>query len=161
MAKVEVQQSGPELERLLKQLPIELRAKSLGQAARAGAGAVRTRARKLVPRGDTRHNPGAPSLHDTISVAVRYYDNDRRAVGVVGPKYPQGAHGHLVEDGHDVKVSRGPRKGQAPLSGTARVPGKEFLAPAVDQTKVQQKQAVVTKLQELIEKAEKDAERRG
>lgn len=159
MASVEVQQTGPDLERLLKQLPITLRAKSLGQAARAAGGVVRTRARQLVPIGDPRHNPDAHPLKDTVKVVVRYYDNDRRAVAVVGPRYPQGAHGHLVEKGHKVVVSRGPRKGQRPLSGSPYVKGKEFLAPAADQTKPQQQAAVVDKLQKLIKKAEDDAKR--
>ena len=157
MAKVKETYSGPRLEKLLAKLPWDLRAKSLGQAARAGGSVVRNDARKRAPIGDQKHNPGATALKKTIAVTVRYYDNDRRAVAVVGPRYPQGAHGHLVEDGHDVIVSRGSRKGQKPLTGTARVEGKEFLAPAADSTKSQQTAAVLKKLRQLIKKAEKDA----
>ena len=134
----------------LTQLPIRLRQKVLRQAVRRGARPVRTRARQLVPVGDTSHNPDSPPLKATISVKVKSYQNDQVAVALVGPRYPQGAHGHLIEGGHDVVVSVGERKGQAPLAGTARVEGKEFMAPASDQTKDLQQQAIVEHLRRAI-----------
>jgi hypothetical protein len=159
MAKVEVETKGPRIDKLLMQLPIKLRAKSLKKAATEGGKAVLKRARQLVPVGDERHNPGAPALRKTLKQVVRGYDNDRRFVAVVGSTYPQGAHGHLVEEGHKVVVSRGERKGQAPLSGTAHVPGKKFLSTAADLTKVEQDNAVIGRLQELIAEAEQNAKR--
>ena len=157
MAKVKETYSGPRLEKLLANLPWDLRAKSLGKAAKAGGGVVARAARKRVPVGDPKHNPGAKALKKTITHTVRYYDNDRRAVAVVGARYPEGAHVHLVEKGHKVLVSKGPRYKQPPLSGSARVEGKAFLVPAADGTKRQQQAAVLNRLRELIKKAEKDA----
>ena len=142
-----------DMEQLLKQLPIELRVGALSKAVRAGGKVVIKRAKELVPRGDPTHKPDKKALKDTIGQVVRSYRNDRKWMAVVGPMYPAGAHGHLVEYGHDVKVNRGERKGRPPLTGSAKVPGKEFLAPAADQTETQQGKAVI----QIIVDAIKDA----
>ncbi len=150
MAKVVTEQKGS-VGQFIEKVDIMLRSKTLRQAARRGARPIRKRARQLVPVGDPNHKPDNPSLKSTIAIKVKSYQGDRIAVALTGPRYPQGSHGHLIEGGHEVKVSRGPRKGQAPLTGSARVEGKEFMAPAADQTKEEQQAAVISFLREAVE----------
>lgn len=151
MAESSVKESA-DLDAILAQLPIELRGNTLTKAVRAGGRVVVRKAKQLAPKGDPRHNPGKKALRDTITVITKKYQNGQIHMAVAGPSYPEGAHGHLVDQGHDVKVSRGERKGQAPLTGTARVEGKDFFAPAVDTTKAEQEEAVVSKIVKDIQK---------
>lgn len=85
-------------------------------------------------------------LFDTITQRTRSYSNGI-SVEVVGPSWPDGNHGHLVEHGHEA-VYWG-RKGNP-----ARVEGKEFLAPAADSTKNQQQQIIIASLQKSIKNHE-------
>lgn len=150
MAQVIETEKG-DYEKFLKQLPIELRGKTMTQAVRRGAGVVRSKARLLVPIGDPNHKPDNKPLKDTIAVKVMQYQSDKVIVALVGPRRPDGAHGHLVEDGHRVR-KRG-KKGEGPGDFTgARVAGKEFLAPAADQTESEQTKAIVDHLRSTAEK---------
>lgn len=132
------------VERLLTKLPVELRTKALNQAVRAAGRIVANQAKQLCPkpgyRGDKQ---GLKPLRDTIGVVVRDYANGPAAI--VGPQYPAGAHGHLVEFGHD-EVLWGQRTGR-------RVKPKPFLRPAADQTKSQQQAALIAKIKAGIDKA--------
>lgn len=149
MARVSI--DGPDTERLLEQLPIELRTRGLSAALRAAAVPVRRVARRLAPRqGSEDPRPDRPALVETIKTVIRDYGD--RKLAVTGTSWPAGAHGHLVESGHDVVVSRGSRAGSAPLSGDRRAEAKAFLAPAVDQTQAEQTAALKSKLQQHIEK---------
>lgn len=138
------------IERYLKELPQFLRMKVIKEAVRAGARIVANDAKKRVPVGNPSHRPDKKPLKSSIAVTLREYGGGRRALGVVGPRWPEGAHGHLVEYGHKVIVSRGPRKGSAPLTGSPNVAGKEYLQPAVDSTRSQQRAAVVSRLKKAV-----------
>lgn len=113
------------------------------EAAQAAGDVVKARARQLCPVGDPAHNPGAKPLRDTIAAETRDYD--QRTLVVIGPEYPAGAHGHLVEYGHD-EVVWGHRTGR-------RVPPQPFMRPAFDGTKQEQQAAmervVAAKLKQL------------
>ena len=153
MAELVTVKETADLEKILKELPIELRVKALRSAARAGGAVVRRAAQKLAPVGDPSHNPDAKPLSKSIGMVVESYKQDTVAVAIVGPQRPAGAHGHLIEGGHDVVVSRGERKGQQPLSGKNKVPGKEFMAPAVDGTLSKQDAAIIKSLGKSLEQA--------
>lgn len=85
-------------------------------------------------------------LRDTIGVKTRIYGRSKTIAGVVGPQYPAGAHGHLVEFGHRVvtggsvaRVGRWSKRG-LPAAGVktgkgivgGRAVAKPFLSPAVE-----------------------------
>jgi hypothetical protein len=99
----------------------------------------------LCPVGDPTHHPENKPLRDTIAVEVRDYGP--RAMAVVGPQYPAGAHGHLVEFGHDI-VPRGESRsvGRGRVSGAKRKGGTTqgrarpmpFMRTAFDGTQSQQ-----------------------
>lgn len=129
-----------ELARQLDRVDDRLTQRAKLEAVKAAGEVVAARARDLCPRGDTADKP----LRDTIAVEVRDYD--QRALAVIGPQYPAGAHGHLVEDGHEIVTRDGKRTGR-------RARPRPFVRPAFDETKDQQQaamQAVVTRtLQEL------------
>lgn len=146
MASVQIRESA-NTEALLAQLPIELRERAQRAALRAAGRVVANRAKRLAPKQSQADDPrpAKPSLASTIKVVIRGYGD--RALAVVGPSWPYGAHGHLVEQGHRVVVSRGVDRGQP--TG-AIVPGKEFLAPAVDQTMGEQHLAFIGSLQKAI-----------
>lgn len=132
-----------DMDKLLRQLPIELRHNAVPRALRANLRPAADRAKQLAPRGKLNHNPSDPPLYTTIRVAIRRYGDV--VFGIMGAKYPEGAHQHLVEFGHQ-KYLWGKET-------TATVPGKEFLAPAVDQTEAVGRRNMVAKLKEIIVKA--------
>jgi hypothetical protein len=68
----------------------------------------------------------------------------------VGAEYPAGAHSHLADQGHEIVVSRGPRKGHKLGIRSAK---KEFMAPAIDSTRTQARQKTIDKLVDAIKKA--------
>lgn len=102
------------------------------QCVKAAGEVVAARAKQLCPVGNPADKADLKPLRDTIGVEVRNYD--RRALAVVGPEYPAGAHGHLVEYGH-AEVLWGVRTGR-------RVPAKPFMRPAFDETQTAQKAAM-------------------
>ncbi len=115
-------------EAALALLEASMRTKVVVKALRLQANVVRDRAKQLAPVGKT------GNLKKTIKTRLRSYDTVDLAV--VGPEWPEGAHGHLVEFGHEI-VSHGVRTGK-------RTEPKPFLRPAVLETEAEQK-AVFTR----------------
>ena len=152
---------------LLTRLPLQLRGKYLKQGVRAGLGVVRKKARQLVPTpGYPGDKPGLKPLRDTIGLAVRDYGET--IFGVVGPEYPAGAHGHLVEHGVKPHVVKPKRKralafeagGEDVIRSQILHPGMEgtpFMEPAADSTVNDQKAAIENKVVAGIEKETKSA----
>lgn len=138
-----------QLDELLAKHELLLRGKALQKALRAGGNVVAKRARQLCPRSiqtgtraawskSTRAaRAGVKPLAETIGVVVRDYGP--RFVMLVGPQYPAGALGHLVEYGH-AEVLYGVPTGR-------RVPPHPFMRPAVDETIGQVHTAIVSSLQ--------------
>ena len=123
-------------DRLLAQMPIEVREKHLKKAMRRGGNEVAKEARRLVPRpGYPGDDPTKIPLARTIRTVVRVYRD--HVVAVVGPKWPEGAHGHLVEFGHAI---------QRNTPGPTRTRPRPFMRPASDGTLPQQNAAVVRSL---------------
>jgi hypothetical protein len=82
-------------------------------------------------------------LAETIGVVVRKYDTT--SVAVVGPQYPAGSLGHLIEFGHR-EILYGRDTGR-------RVPPKPFLRPAADETRGDQDVAMLNVLRAELAKA--------
>lgn len=128
------------------------------EMVKAAGEIVAARARERCPIGDPKHKPELKPLRDTIGVEVRDYGE--RALAVVGPEYPAGAHGHLVEFGHDI-VGRGQSKsmGRGRVSGAKRKGGvtqgrarpHPFLRPAFDETQSQQYAAMEAVMRRAIQ----------
>lgn len=137
MLRVEINDSGADT--LLARLVIEMRGKALKAAVKSSVSPVRERAMALCPKGPRR---SGKHLRDTIVAVVRDYGEVQ--VGLVGPSYPAGAHGHLVEFGHAV-VRNGKTVGRAAP--------RPFLRPAVEQTAAEQSAAFVQELERHIEAA--------
>lgn len=105
---------------------------------------VQKRAKELCsPPGYPGDKPDKKPLRDTIGVVERVYDH--AIVVVVGPQYPAGAHGHLVEFGHE-KVLWGVQ-----MPGET-VTAKPFMRPAADETRSAQESEIVGHLKSVIEK---------
>lgn len=123
-------ESTPETDRLLLRLDSTLRMKYLELGLKAAGRIVRDEAKRRCPKGNQRtgKKEGKKHLRDTIKSVTRKYGSKR--LQIIGPEYPAGAHGHLVENGHE-EVLWGKRTGR-------RVAPKPFLRPAADSTKQQQ-----------------------
>jgi hypothetical protein len=121
---------------------------------------IEKRARQLAPRskGYTlryRKKAGKKRLFSTISTVVRTYD--KAMVLVVGPQYPAGAHGHLLEFGHRI-VARGKGKSS---SGTGRRKSTRdtggmakafpFMRPAAEDAKGKAQGILEQKLREWVD----------
>ena len=154
MAEAQIKEP-KDLETILAKIDFELRNKALKTAVRAAGNVVKTKIRQLTPRGDAKHRPELPPLWKSIITKVKGYRGDQIWVAIVGASWPDGTHFHLVDGGHEVKVSRGERKGKPPLSGTRKVAGKKMMATAIDTTMQQQDKAILDSLAKSIEKASK------
>ena len=154
MATVKVNEK-KDLGKLLDQVSSKFKKQALDEAATKASNVVIKAARKYVPVGDPSHEPGKKPLRDTIMHLNRKYYDGERVVSFVGPGYPAGAHGHLVEDGHKV-YRRGPKGESArgkklkPFSGSAKVPGKKFMLKAAYTTRGAQDAAVIRTIQKYI-----------
>lgn len=151
--KIEIVETG-KADELLGKLPLELRGKVLVKAIRKAGNIVAKEARKRIPKpGYAGDKPDKVPLLKTVKVAVRTYSSSTR--GYIGPQYPEGAHSHLVEYGHRVVLPEGrePRQrkdGEEPAK--VFVQGKPFLRPAADITEAQQQRAIISTLQDEVEK---------
>ena len=147
-----------DIDHMLRNVLFETRHNAIFQAVGAAMRVVVAEAKQRVPVGDPNIKPELKALKDTISHVVRKYQDGLLTVGVVGPQWPAGAHGDLVEKGHNV-YRRGAKgaslKGtkSPPLTGSARVEGKFYLASAVDASQSKQDDAVIRVLQRHIMKA--------
>jgi len=176
-----------QVEESLKRIEdVFVRSKVLPDGMRKALAPIARQGRKLVSQ------PGSPGywprvgkqrlkrkpLKDSIGSVVRQYDKGgaRGAVivGVVGPQYPAGAIGHLVELGHRMvhggsvgreATSRWAKKGlpkarsKRGVTGggrvTGRVAGKPFMRPAFEQHAPRATQIIIDTVQKAIEKGAK------
>lgn len=149
------------LDKVLEQIPWEVRHKAI-KSCLAAASRVAVRAAKAAaPRNkDPNHKPANKPLAETITAVYRDYGESNKFLFIVGPAYPAGAHGHLVEGGHKV-VNRKTRAGgqsarYQPKEGRKSfVEGKKWMAPAVDSSRPQQEKAFETKLAKELAKYSK------
>lgn len=124
-----------ELSRQLDRVDDRLTNRTKLEAVKAGGSVVASRARQLCPVGDPADKPDLKPLRETIAVEVRDYGD--RALAVIGPQYPAGAHGHLVEHGH------------ATANG-GRTRPRPFVRPAFDETQDAQQAAMQSVVDETM-----------
>lgn len=121
------------MDRVLAKAQIEIRQRMVKKAIRKGARVINRAMKKRAPvSGDDKGKP----LNETIETVVREYGP--RTTAIIGPGYPAGAHGHLVEFGHE-EVLFGVKTGR-------RVPPHPFARPAFDETKGEAKSEIVRSL---------------
>ena len=135
----------------LAKFPIELRHKVLRQAIRAAGAPVRTRARQKLAahrsritgtrdkwsKATAQRREGLKDLYDSMYIKLVDYDNDSVVLGMVGPRWSSGRHGHLVEFGGN-RVFWGKQTGfEAP---------NPFMRPAAEETKSEQRRAMIKKV---------------
>lgn len=114
---------------------------AVNAAAKIAAKAIRQKAPAPGYKGD---KPNKMSLKDSIGHVAR--STNSGAIAFAGPVYPAGAHAHLVEYGHAMVVSRGPRKGQA----VGTVAPHPFVRPAAEESREAQRKAMFAALDRLI-----------
>ena len=100
-------------------------------------------AQAFVPEGDPYDRAEKQALRDTSKKKVKTYNKGGTIVAIVGPSYPSGAHGHLVEFGHRVVTHDGVDTGETVL-------GEEFMLPAAMATERQQTERLITKLVRIL-----------
>jgi hypothetical protein len=141
--RVEIKDLLGNVEQKLARIALAARGPALDAAVKAAAKVVIDESKRRVPQpGYSGDKPGLKPLRDTIGHVVRKPRGDKR-IAVVGPEYPAGAHGHLVEFGH-----------QKVLWGTPtneRVPPHPFMRPSVDATEHMQSAAMDTVLRQAID----------
>lgn len=118
----------------------------LTNALRKSGRVVQKKAKALCPPpGYPRDKPDRKPLRETIGVVTRNYPT--AVVVYVGPQYPAGAHGHLVEFGHWL-VRKSKKTGQKKI--IKWVNAKPFMRPAADETKNEQHTVIVTSLRNSV-----------
>lgn len=131
MAEIELE-GWDELAKSLDRVDDRLTGRAKMDAVKAAGEVVAATAKALCPRGEPADKPDLKPLAETIAVEVRDYGE--RALAVIGPQLPAGAHGHNVEHGHEI-VAHGKRTGR-------RAQPKPFVRPAFDGTREQQTAAM-------------------
>lgn len=121
---------------LVERIEANLRAGALTRAAKAAGQIVVDDAKpRITAPGYEGDKAGLKSLQSSIVVVVRDYPTITMAI--VGAAWPDGAHGHLVENGHLQKLKDGT---------VMHVPPHPWLRPAVDATQSAQASAIESEL---------------
>jgi hypothetical protein len=112
----------PHLRRWLDSVPGAMQRKALRPAMRAGTTPVTPIIKEAMPIGPTRDVGGhkafrirkGGNLKASIGRVIRYYKNTGTILHVIGPRWPKGAHGHLLEFGtaERVQYTTGRRTGK-------------------------------------------------
>lgn len=140
------------LVRQLKGIPDKVRTRGIRRALDDGAIPVVMQAKMRAPV-DT------GGLRDSIDRRHRNYRRGEFQMVVIGPAWPEGAHGHLVERGTKErprqKVNKYARMFAEALGAefgtTGKMPAQPFLRPAADATREHSKMLIATSLKTFIE----------
>jgi DNA/RNA endonuclease G (NUC1) len=144
---------GDDLDRLLSQLPLEMRMKAIPKALNSGAKVVQKVAKSKLPdpgyEGDK--DPDV-SLKREIKVKNKVYENG--VVSVVGPTYRGAPHSHLVEFGHTITAKE-------VVDGVTYVTtyhgaARPYMRQSADETKPQQQSEIVGILKAEVSKIHKE-----
>lgn len=122
---------------LVQRIEASLKAGVLSKAARNAGEIVEADARpRITAPGYQGDKAGLTPLRDALDTVVREYSN--AVVAIVGTAWPEGAHGHLVEFGHELV------KNGVTIGFVAPHP---WLRPAIESTEAAQNAAVFDTLQ--------------
>jgi hypothetical protein len=95
-----------EADRLLLAIEEHARGAAIGRVLRAAGEAVKKAVQDVLPKpGYPGDKPDLKPLRDTVSVKVKNYQGGFYKVLIVGYALPAGAHGHLVEFGHEMTAN--------------------------------------------------------
>lgn len=131
--KLDVNVNAPDL---VERIETNLRAGALTRAAKAAGEIVVADAKpRITAPGYAGDKSTLEPLRDNVICVVRDYPT--MTVAIVGAAWPGGAHGHLVEFGHQQELKDG---------STIQVPPHPWLRPAASGTQSQQSAAVESEL---------------
>lgn len=134
---------------LLAKMPIEFREKQLKSALKKGANVVASATRRNAPKpGYPFDDPEKKPLKNTISTVTRQYGP--KVMTITGPRWPDGAHGRLIEFGFLQKTVRLPNGVIVRRKTPLRVVPNPFMRRAADTTKSQQESAIVGSLRKGV-----------
>lgn len=152
------------IDRQLSQFEIIHRLPAVLQGMQLAGKVVEDRAfSKLPGPGYPGDKKGKKPLRDALSTKVKDYPSGR-VVSITGYAVPAGAHGHNVEEGHDIVVGgtkpqpsagrKSPRNSKRGLTGqgrvAGRVAGRHDLRNAGRETEAQQGAAIERELKQLL-----------
>lgn len=94
-----------QLQATLAGMDRRMRSGIMGKALREASKPLIKEARAQLVRNATIRTWG---LYKSVGVKIKTYRNSGNTIAIVGPRYPQGSHGHLVERGTKPRWSGGP-----------------------------------------------------
>jgi hypothetical protein len=113
-------------DKLLSAIEEQARGAAIGRVLRDAGNLLKKKVREVLPKpGYPGDKAGLKPLRDTVSIKVKNYQGGFFKVLIVGYALPSGAHGHLVEFGHDMAVTG------------KRVAGKGYFTAAVQMAQSQ------------------------
>lgn len=137
-------------DRILGQLEQTVRGPAIGQAMRHVLNKIKQKTKQIVPKpGYPGDKPGLTPLRDTLAVKTKNYQDGTVKVGIVGYTYPEGAHGHLLEGGHDL-VKGGSKKNGGVVVGY--VQPYEYMIQVVNDSKQENGQELVAALRRILDR---------
>lgn len=132
-----------EADRLLSAIEEQARGAAIGRVLRDAGNLLKQKVREVLPKpGYPGDKPDLKPLRDTVTVKVKNYQGGFFKVLIVGYALPAGAHGHLVEFGHDMAANtfwNGMKfvSVQSTTVSGKRVEGKGYFTAAVEMAQSQ------------------------
>ena len=111
-----------ELKRMMESLPRKMSGPVVRKALREGSKPILAAARSSAPASEGNLKK---SMSPGRGIRIKTYRYSGVTIAVVGPSWPLGAHGHLVEFGTKMRKTKNGRS-------TGVGPAKPFLRPAFD-----------------------------
>jgi hypothetical protein len=142
----------------LSRLEANARGPAINRALRAIGNGIGNRTRAILPKaGYLRHTrpSGMPykdkgelkPLGETPTTKIVEYAGGMIKVAVIGYAWPAGAHGHLVEQGHDLVKGGSKKKGGRVV---AHVAPAEYMVRVVVETREQQSADLINAVRKLL-----------
>lgn len=149
-----------EADKLLEQIERDVRGPAIGAALREVGKKVNQKTRAVLPKkGYTRYTrpkhlryddkEEPKPLNQTLAVKTENYAGGAIKVAIIGYAYPAGAHGHLVEMGHDLVKGGSKKKGGVVIG---HVEPAEYMVRVVEETKAEQNADFIRGLRKVLDK---------
>lgn len=137
-------------DRELAKLEQTVRGPAIGTAMRKVASDINKQTKAILPKpGYPGDKPELIPLRETLKIKTKNYQGGTVKVVITGYSYPAGAHGHLLEGGHDL-VKGGEKGSGGQVVG--QVQPYEYLIHVVLSTKSQQGQTLVNSIRKILAK---------
>ncbi len=150
-AQLEVDEaSWQEADKMLAQLEQTVRGPAIGTAMRQVLQPLKQKTKQILPKpGYPGDKPELKPLRETLGIRTRNYQDNQIKVAILGYQYPAGAHGHLLEGGHDL-VKGGSKKSGGVVVGY--VQPYEYLITTVNESREQNGRELVAALTRILAK---------